>query len=61
MLMAASKAKKKLDLSEAVKRMDSSLKRETGTPPKPYHAARQRKEGKPPIPLSRRPKGASLH
>ena len=46
--MATSKSKRKIDFSEAVKRMHGSLKRETGTPPKPYHAARQRKQGKPP-------------
>jgi hypothetical protein len=58
--MASSKRRKKIDLSEAVKRMDRSLKRETGTPPRPYHSARKREE-KPTIPLSRRPKGAALH
>jgi hypothetical protein len=58
--MASSKRKKKIDLSEAVKRMDRSLKRETGTPPKPYHSAGKREE-KPTIPIARRPKDASLH
>jgi hypothetical protein len=58
--MASSKRKKKIDLSEAVKRMDTSLKRETGTPPRPYHSAPKREE-KPALSISRRPKGASLH
>jgi hypothetical protein len=58
--MASIKRRKKIDLSEAVRRMDKSLKRQTGSPPRPYHPSRKREE-KPAIPLSRRPEGASLH
>ena len=34
----------KIGLPEAVKRMDKALKRETGTPPKPYRPARTKKQ-----------------
>lgn len=37
-------SKRKIDLPEAVKRMHKALKRETGTPPKPYQPARVRKK-----------------
>jgi hypothetical protein len=33
---------KRIDLPEAVKRADKALKRETGTPPKPYRPAREK-------------------
>ena len=36
------KVKRKIDLPEAVKRADKALKRETGTPPKPYRPASEK-------------------
>ena len=35
---------KRIALPEAVKRMDKALKRDTGTPPKPYQPARKKKD-----------------
>jgi hypothetical protein len=54
--MAPPKAKKKINLGEAVSRMHKSLKRQNSTPPKPYHSSRQKAHEKPSISLSRRPK-----
>jgi len=34
--MGSSKPRSRIDLPEAVKRMDKALKRATGTPPRPY-------------------------
>jgi hypothetical protein len=39
-----SKPDDKIGLPEAVKRMDKALKRETGTPPKPYRPMRTKKQ-----------------
>lgn len=47
--MAFSKPRSRIDLPEAVKRMDKALKRETGTPPKPYRPARDGKKGPPSV------------
>ena len=38
------KSNDKIGLPEAVKRMDKALKRETGTPPKPYRTTRTKKQ-----------------
>jgi hypothetical protein len=55
------KPKAKIDLSEAVKRMDRSIKRETGTPPKPFDSAPRKPIGKASIPISRKsPKAVVL-
>src|SRR5215467_12471806 len=40
MAMASSKSRSRIDLPQAVKRMDKALKRETGTPPRPHRPQR---------------------
>ena len=42
--MATSKPRSRIDLPQAVKRMDKALKRETGTPPRPYRPRRDKKK-----------------
>jgi hypothetical protein len=50
--MASPKPRSRIDLPEAVKRMDKALKRETGTPPRPYRPARDKKKRPPKRPPS---------
>jgi hypothetical protein len=47
--MASLKPRSRIDLSEAVKRMDKALKRETGTPPRPYRPTRDKKKRPPSV------------
>jgi len=42
--MGSSKPRSRIDLPEAVKRMDKALKRATGTPSRPYRPARDKRK-----------------
>ena len=48
MAMASSKPRSRIDLPQAVKRMDKALKRETGTPPG-HRSARDKKKRAPSV------------
>jgi hypothetical protein len=45
--MASSKPRSRIDLPEAVKRMDKALERQTGTPPRPYRPEGDKKKRPP--------------
>jgi hypothetical protein len=47
--MASSKPRSRIDLPQAVKRMDKALKRETDTPPRPYRPAHDKKKRPPSV------------
>jgi len=49
MAMGSSKPRSRIDLAQAVERMDKARKRETGTPPKPYRPPRHRKKRPPSV------------
>jgi hypothetical protein len=49
MAMGSSKARSRIDLAQAVERMDKARKREPGTPPKPYRPPRDAKKRPPSV------------